>query len=174
MDRFQGERLPIGWPWRFLMVSFVIFLTSILIYLGLAFGYKPFLNRAIAEKDAQIMEQAASVKKEDQDKLIQVYSQMINIKSLLSGHIFPSGIFAMLEQKTHPKVYFTGADFKADEGSLELDGLTVSFSALSEQLEIFSKTAEIEKYTLRQAQQSGDLVQFQLALKLGKGVILPQ
>lgn len=173
MDRFQGERLPVGWPWRFLMVSFVIFLTSILVYLGLAFGYKPFLNSSIEKKDAEISQQAASVKKEDQDKLIQVYSQMINIKGLLDSHIFPSGIFTLLEQKTHPKVYFTGADFKSSEGELQLDGLAASFSVLSEQLEIFAKTPEIDRYTLRQSQQSGDLIQFQVLLKLGKGILLP-
>ncbi len=174
MDRFQGERLPVGWPWRFLMVSFVIFLTSILVYLGLAFGYKPFLNRAIKEKDAQIFEQASSLKKEDQEKLIQVYSQMINIKGLLDGHIFPSGIFSLLEQKTHPKVYFMGVDFKSSGRALELDGLAANFSVLSEQLEIFAKSPEIEKYTLRQSQQSGDLIQFQIALELSNGALLPK
>lgn len=173
MDRFQSERLPVGWPWRFLMFSFLTFLVSILVYIGLAFGYKPFLAGQIEKKDAEILAQAASISKENQEKLIQVYSQMINIRSLLDGHVFPAGVLTMLEQKTHPKVFFTSADLKSAERELELEGLAATFSALSEQLEIFSKTPNIEKYSLNNSQQSGDQVQFKITLKFGNGILNP-
>ncbi len=173
MDQFESERLPVGWPWRFFMVSFVIFLASILVYLGLAFGYEPFLDSQIQKVEDEINARAASVSKENQDKFIQVYSQMINIKSLLDAHIFPSSVLTLLEQKTHPRVYFIGANLKSAERELELDGSAANFSALAEQLEIFAQTKEIERYTLSQSQLTGDMVQFKVALKLSRNVLNP-
>lgn len=172
MNQFERESLPVGWPWRFFMVSFVIFLVSILSYLGLAFGYNPYLNSEIAKKDGEINQLSGAVSKENQDKFIQIYSQMINIKSLLDSHIFSSNVLSLLEQRTHPKVYFTGVNLKSPERELELDGIAASFSVLAEQLEIFAQTKDIEKYTLGQSQLNGDVVQFRITLKLNKSTLI--
>lgn len=172
MNQFEAENLPVGWPWRFFMVSFVIFLMAILVYLGLIFGYQPFLSNQIAQKDQEISQRAASVSKEDQDKFIQIYSKIINIKSLIDNHVFSANALSMLEKVTHPKVYFTGLSMKTMDREMELDGVAESFSAISEQLEIFAQTKGIERYSLTQSQLSGDVVQFKVSLKLSKDLLL--
>lgn len=171
MNQFEAENLPVGWPWRFFMVSFVIFLMSVLVYLGLVFGYEPFLTNQIAQKDKEIEQRAAMVSKEDQEKFIQIYSKVINIKSLIDSHLFSSNVLSLLEKVTHPKVYYTGLSMKMLDRELELDGVAGSFSALSEQLEAFAQTKGIERYSLTQSQLSGDTVQFKVSLKLSKDTL---
>lgn len=172
MNQFEAENLPVGWPWRFFMISFVIFLSSILIYLGLVFGYEPFLKNEIAKKDQAIAQSGAEVSKDDQDKFIQIYSKVINIKSLIDNHIFSSNALLFLQSVTHPKVYYTGLGMKVSDREIELDGVAASFSALSEQLEAFAQTKGIERYSLVQSQLNGDIVQFKVSLKLSKELLL--
>lgn len=172
MNQFEAENLPVGWPWRFFMVSFIIFLMSILVYLGLVFGYEPYLAGQIAQKDTEIEQRAATVSKEDQDRFIQIYSKVINIKSLIDNHLFSSNVLLMLEKATHPKIYYTGLSLKMLDRELELDGAAESFSALSEQLEAFAQTKGVERYSLTQSQLSGDTVQFKVSLKLSRDILL--
>ena len=172
MNQFESENLPVGWPWRFFMVSFVVFLSTILIYLGLVFGFEPFLSKQIEQKDQEIAQRGAAVSKEDQDKFIQIYSKVINIKSLVDNHIFSSNALLLLERVTHPRVYFTGMGMKVSDREVELDGVAGSFSALSEQLEAFAQTKGIERYSLTQSQLNGDLVQFKASLKLSKDILI--
>ncbi len=172
MDQFAPENLAVGWPWRFFTVSFVVFLASLLAYLGLVFGYEPFLTNQISAKDQEIAQRVASVPKADQDKFIQIYSQIINVKSLVDSHIFSSNALALLESATHPRVYFTSLNMKVSDRELDLDGVAESFPVLSEQLQIFAQTPGIENYSLIQSQLNGTAVQFKASLKLSKDLLL--
>lgn len=172
--QFGPERLSVGWPWRFFTASFAVFLISVLVYFGLVFGYGPFLEKRIAEKEQQIADSSAVISKEAQDKFSQLYSQIINLKSILDNHVFPSSVIALLERTTHPKVYFIGLNFKAQERELELDGIAANFNVLAEQLESYSQADGIEGYTLTQSQFSDNSVQFKAVLKLSKSLLVPE
>lgn len=148
------------------MVSFVIFLMSVLVYLGLVFGYEPYLSNQIAARDQEISQRSSTVSKADQDKFIQIYSKIINIKSLIDSHLFSASALSLLESLAHPQVYFTALTMKTADRQIDLDGVAASFSALSEQLEAFAQSASIESYSLSQSQLSGDTVQFKVSLKL--------
>ena len=171
MEQFEAERLPVGWPWRFFMFAFVVFLVSILVYLGLVFGYEPFLNNQVSAADQQIAQSAAAVPQADQQKFIQVYSQIINLKSLTANHIFASNALKLLETLADPQVYFTGATLKTDKQTLDLDGSAASFPVLAEQLESFAESKQIDQYTLVQSQLNGGEVQFKISLTLNKDLL---
>ena len=171
MNQFEAERLPVGWPWRFFMFAFIVFLASILVYLGLVFGYEPFLNNQINAVDQQISQASAVVPQADQNKFVQVYSQIINLQSLTANHVFASNSLKLLETVTDPQVYFTGATLKTDQRTLDLDGVAASFPVLAEQLEAFAESKQIDRYTLVQSQLNGGAVQFKVSLTLNTALL---
>ncbi|MBU1015338.1 hypothetical protein KKI17_02790 [Patescibacteria group bacterium] len=56
--------------------------------------------------------------------------------------------FAALESVTHHLVYFTGTDFRTEEGTFGLSGRTETFRTLREQLEIFRAALDISTVEL--------------------------
>ena len=166
LEQFEPERLPVGWPWRFFSVSLIIFSATLLLYLGLVFGYKPFLNSSIQKKDAEISKISQTVTKEDQEQFIKFYSQLANLKLLLDNHSVSSKVFPALEQMTNKKVFYKSANLKVPERELELDGVAESYGVLSEQLEAFNKSDGVERFILGQSQAGESGVQFKATLKL--------
>lgn len=153
------------------MIAFVIFLAAILSYFGIIFGYQPFLESGIREKDGEISKLADSVSKQEQEKFIQFYSQLVNLKVLLDNHANASKAFPFLERVTHQKVFYQNATLKVPERELELEGAAESYLALAEQLESFARSSEVERYLLTQSQLKENLAQFKVVLKLKDTVL---
>ena len=171
LNQFESEQLPVGWPWRLLSVSFIIFLVAILTYFGLAVGYSPYLNSRIEKKEAEIDQLAQSVSKEDRDKFIGFYSQLSNLKDLLDNHIFTSRIFPQLEKITNKKVYFIVANLKAQTNELELEGIADNYGILGEQLEAFNQLEGVSSYILNQSRVEEGAVRFKATLKLKNQIL---
>lgn len=170
-DQFEPEKLPVGWPWRLLSVALILFLGSIFVYFGLVFGYGPYLESQIKKADNEIQALTDTVSKEDQEKFIQFYSQLSNLKSLLDGHIFSSNIFPQLEKITNKKVYYSAVNIKIEGRVMELDGVADSYAVLGEQLEAFNQTKEISRYILNQSQAEEGVVRFKVTLYLNDSLI---
>ena len=135
LDQFEAERLPVGWPWRFFSVSLIIFLATLLTYLGLLFGSEPYLNSQLGKKEELINQLAEKISADDREKFTQFYSQLFNLKNLLDNHVKPSQIFALLEKTADKKVYYRSALIKIPEKELNLDGVADSYETLASQLE---------------------------------------
>ncbi|NCN53159.1 hypothetical protein GW950_01705 [Candidatus Wolfebacteria bacterium] len=170
-NQYESENLAVGWPWRLLSASFLLFLVSILTYFGLIVGYLPYLEKQIQEIDIEIGSLASSISKEDQQKFISFYSQLNNIKSLLDVHVLTSNVFPKLESVTNSQVYFTGATLKTDNHSLELSGVAEDYGVLGEQLEAFNQSPEISRYILTQSQIEDEIVRFHVTLVLDQELL---
>lgn len=166
LEQFEPENLSVGWPWRFFLTSFFIFLAAMLVYLGLVFGYEPYLQSQIEKQDQEINSLAQTVSKSDQDKFIQFYSQISNLKKLLENHILASKIFPFLEKNTNQKVYYKVFNLKVPEYELELEGVAESYAVLAEQLESFNQAQETGRYILNQSKFNGREVEFGASLEL--------
>jgi len=59
-----------------LIFTVVIFLIALLSYLGLAFGYKPYLQSSIAEVESELNSLSLQVESESQKKFIGVESHI--------------------------------------------------------------------------------------------------
>lgn len=171
LEQFEPENLPVGWPWRFFSVALIIFSSALLVYLGIIFGYQPYLRAQIQETDKQISQLLETVSKEDQENFTRFYSQLVNLKNLLDNHIESSKLFPFLEKITNKKVSYNNLNLRVPERELELEGLAESYAALGEQLESLSQSEEIERYLLNQSQLSGSLVQFKATLKLKSNLL---
>ena len=171
LNQFESEQLPSGWPSRFFSVSLVIFSAVFLGYLGLVFGYEPFLRSKIEDQDQAINQLVGAISKEEQEKFTNAYSKIINLKNLLDKHVKSSKIFPLLGQITNKKVVYTGANLKVPEKELELEGIADSYNSLAEQLESFNQTEAVSRYLLNQSQLTSGAVQFKATLKLKDTVL---
>ena len=82
LNQFEPEKLSVGWPWRLLSVSFIVFFIALLTYFGLVVGYEPYLNSRIEQKETEINNLAQTVSNEDRDKFIGFYSKLDNLKNI--------------------------------------------------------------------------------------------
>lgn len=170
-EQFRPEKPPVGAPTRLLTFAFLFFLIAILGYLGLEFGYKAFLNSRIEETEQQVQQLTTTVSKEDQDKFVVFYSQLVNFKKILDSHVSASKLFGLLERITNQKVFYNNLDLRVVNRDLILEGVASSYAVLSEQLAGFDREPSVESYTLNQSQFSEGRVQFRAALKLKESVL---
>lgn len=142
-EQFVAEKVPVGLPWRVLIFSFILFLTSLFIYFGFRFGYEPYLDDRVEVLDANLTELTRSVSLEDQGRLINFYSQLVNLKQVLNKHSFPSNIFTFLEKNTIAAVSFSEAELNIPQRTLYLEGLSRNLQSLAEQMTILERAPEV-------------------------------
>lgn len=169
-ERLGPDKLKSGWPWRFLIFSFLIALASVVVYLGLAFGYESFLQARIIQLDDDIEQLSQSIPQEQQDKLTDFYSQLANLQNVLNKHIFASNIFPLLERNTNHLVYFNIADLKMSDRHLVLEGEASSYQVFSQQLEAFNRMPSLQKVVVNESHAENGRVSFRLFLILKEEV----
>ena len=144
------SRSPVGtpgWSGKLLMFAATVFIGSIFAYLGLRFGYTPYLaNREDTLRlDLETMEQQVTVA--DRSKLIGFYSQLANLQDLLDNHVFATNVLDFLETNVHAKVYFTRFEMNGETGKVFLVGIADSVADVSEQVRIFETSGELTAAT---------------------------
>lgn len=150
-QRFVNEKIAIGWPWRFFVFSLLILVASLVVYYGLAFGYKKSLQVQINGIDEDINYLAESVPKEDQDRLLGFYSQLANLQNILNGHVLGSKLFTFLQNNTNQQVFYNSLDFKTNDRKLILEGITNSYQIFAQQLEAFNRLPEVERVVVNES-----------------------
>lgn len=142
-EEFLTEKLPVGWPWRLLLSAAFLFLFSIFIFVGLKFGYTSYLAGERKRVDGSIDQLAKQVTSEDKEKFVSFYSQIVNLKKALGGHLFSYNIFSFLEKNTVPSVMYTNASMEGESQTLTLDGTTPEFDAVAGQVTVFERQPEV-------------------------------
>ncbi len=144
----RGERLPVGWPWRLLTFTIIVFAIILSIYFGMILGYNPYLNLQIKNLDQKITELSQTIDETQQKTLIDFYSQLVNVQDLLNSHTICSRFFDFLEKNTHQNVYYLSLNLSLAEKNARIDGIVPNYNILAQQLELFRKAPEIERVFL--------------------------
>lgn len=165
-DGVKKETTEVGLPWRIFLFSLLIAVTSIVAYLGLEFGYKPYLNSRITNLEGSIDTLIKSIPKAEQDSFLAFYSQLANLQGLLSTHTSTAMLWPILESSTNTGVYYGFVDFRLKDRRLNLEGIAVSYEALSQQLEAFNQVKQIEQTVVNESQAVKEGVKFRLFLIL--------
>jgi len=160
------EILPSGAPRRFLTFSAFIFFLTILIYVGLSYGYKAFLNSEIEDIQTSIEDLRFEVPLEEQEELVVFFSQIGNIQGILDNHIITTNLFPALEKYTHSEVAYRSMEISTLENKVSLDGIAGSYEALVSQLAIYESAPEIERVILNNSQRSANAITFRVTLTM--------
>lgn len=145
----KGEEFRGLWPWRLLLVTGTVFFILVFIYFGMIFGYGPYLNSKINALDQKISDLNNQVTSEDTKNLVNLYSQLVNINTLIKFHPLPSKLFNFLETTLNSGVYLRGVDLVYSRYSLRIDGTAFDYLALSRQLAVWKKQPQIKLVSLQ-------------------------
>ncbi|MDD5098825.1 MAG: hypothetical protein PHP35_00570 [Candidatus Colwellbacteria bacterium] len=158
-----------GVPIRAMIFSGVIFALSLMVYGGLEFGYKTFLNASIKSLDDQIasLDRSAPAEESEQN-FIRFYSLATNIGKLLRGHVASSPVFSFLEERTLPDVVIETMRFTVPDGGILISGSASAYDRLSSQLAIYENSPEVNRAGLISSRYMDNAIRFESNLSFDK------
>ena len=164
----EPPRTP-GWAGQFLMFSGTLFFIAIFVYVGLVFGYRPYLVSEVRKLQDQINVFIEQIPAEEQGKIINFYSQLLNLRSLLSNHAVSSHFFGWVEDNTQANVYYDRFDLNLRTRELRLGGAGKSMEDLNQQFAIFSSRSEVERMNITSVAFSNNAWRFDMSLVFTPG-----
>ena len=173
VDRLSREPVQTpGWASQLLMFSGTVFFISLAIYVGLVFGYKPFLEKEVSRLDNQIKTFIQQIPPEEQNNLISFYSQTINLQNILGGHVISSQLFVWLEKKTETNIYYAKFNFVSPTKQLNLTGVSKTIDDFSKQALAFQNDPIVKRISINSFTVSpGGLWQFDITLFMADGYL---
>lgn len=126
----------------------IVFLVSLMVFLaalaaaGGVFLYQSYLTQAIVSKSESLDRARAAFEPAVIQELIRINDRMTYGGQVLTGHVSPSSLFALLEQATLQTVRFKSIEYALDETGraiISLDGEARSFSDVALQSDELGK-----------------------------------
>lgn len=148
MDSFKQEKLPSGWLSKFIRFSAGLLILVLVIYFALQYGYLRYLDKKVADIENKIQSLEKEIASQDREEVTVFYSQLINLRNLLSSHIYSSQILTRLELITHPLVSFSNFNYDYDERRIKMEGYAANLPTIAEQLFAFERTSEFEEINI--------------------------
>ena len=171
----QLNRVPTRTPGisgRILMMASMIFAISFDSYLGLEYGYKPYLTGQLDSLSKDIENFAKQIPPSEQIEIVNFYSQLSNLETLLSNHALPSLFFEWFEKNTQVNIFYQNFRFDITKSEIVLTGNARSIEDISEQLLILNQLPEVKKITLTNVSANPNkLWQFNLKVSINPKLI---
>ena len=157
VDRLSREPVHTpGWSGQLLMFASTIFFISVAVYLGLVFGYKPYLNSKIIALDDKIKQFTQEIPVSDQEQLASFYSQLSNLGGILQKHLISSPLFEWLEKHTDANVYYTRFSFSPGTNQLALTGTAKTTNDFIQQMQAFQGEPAVERINVNSLNASSN------------------
>jgi hypothetical protein len=131
-----------GWSSGILFFSGTLLGIMVAIYVGLAFGYKPYLTNSIARAKSQIGALSDSISSADQAELVTYYSQISNLHALIGSHVYFSRFLTWLEGNTEANVYYGSLSFTSKNQVL-LSVLARTQADVNQQIAVFESSPDV-------------------------------
>ena len=132
-----------GWSSGILLFSGTILVMILAIYVGLIFGYEPYLQGTIQQTQDQMNALSQSISSSDQAQLLTYYSQVVNLRSLVVNHVLFSQFLTWLEKNTEANIYYTNLDFTSGNNvSLTVFGKTQA--DVNQQIKLFESSPQVK------------------------------
>lgn len=166
IDQFRRDvpHTP-AWSGRLFMFSLTVCLAAIGIGLGLRFGYEPYLASRVASLDREMKTFTQEIPIESQETIVRFYSQLTNLRGLLSNRAETSRLLAFLEASTLPSVYYERAEWNGRTRELTLEGKARTVSDATAQVRAFQGAPGLERVDVKRvASDPSNLWGFQVAL----------
>ena len=151
----SGEQLSAGLPWRLSIFMMLIFAFSLFIYIGMDFGYRPYLESSVNKLNKDISSLNQSIDETQQKQIIGFYSQLVNIQNLLGIHkTITFQIFDFIEKNTYQNVKFDSLTVNAASGDIKIVGIAPNYETLIKELSLFKQAPNIERVILENSNMS--------------------
>lgn len=141
----RGPAAAQGTYKQLLLLSGSLLTISLILYFGMLLGYEPYLKNQISSLDSQIQEFAKKTPVAQQTELINFYSQLTNLKTLLSKHPSTLNLFTWLQKNSQANTYFTKFSFNGTTYQLALAGTSRTTEDAAAQMAIFESQPEVSR-----------------------------
>ncbi len=163
-----------GLPWRLFSFSLFLLIVACIAYLGLRFGYAPILDNRIQQLDGDLVSLSQEIPENERTGFIQLYSQIVNLQTVLGRHVMPSIVFSLIERNTHTAVSYSHFDLSVAENRLTLEGSARSYEVLAQQLAAWMNVREVEKSYVAESQLNEGRVRFRMVLQFSPSFLAPR
>lgn len=131
VESLKPKQLPPTWPKGLLTFALIIFLFAGGVWLGLDYWNKNKESQlTVLEDEFQNLRDSFALEQEQEVVLFE--KKLNNLSKLLTNHIYFSKVLNVLEQLTHPQIYYTNLDFSEEKNLLTIEGVAKNQRALSE------------------------------------------
>ena len=166
----ETAKLP-GWLNNLLFAFLIILLLSILSF----FILNSAVNRASNSLQDLTMNlnELRSLERSEAEREVLKYNNKIGyFFQLLDNHIRSSKLFDLIQQTTHPQVWFTKFNLKAAADKIILSGKTMNFANVGQQIVIFKEADWVSSTELQKIAISKEgNVDFELTISIKPGII---
>jgi hypothetical protein len=136
-----------GWGLGALLLSGGIFFLTLVIYVGLVFGYEPYLQSQLTSEKNQVNQLQNSISPSDQTQLIDFYSQIANLQSLLQNHALSSQLFTWLEKNTEANISYQSFSL-TQGGHVSLTATAATEADANQQIAIFEASPQVSAVSI--------------------------
>lgn len=107
-----------------------------------------------------------------ENKVLSFQRRVNDFDGVEEEHLFPAKLFSLLEENTHPNVMFDQFNLDSRKDKLVLNGKTLSFETLGQQLLIFKEADFVKEMVLDQATISKEgYIIFTISLTLDSKIL---
>lgn len=161
----QPSRYTTKGPWRILVLSLVLFGLSVLVFVGMEFGYTPYLSAQIDELDGELTSLNQTFQGEREEDVFNLFSQIYNVQSLFSQQSSLSPMISFLERTTHQLVTLEAVELVHKDGVMRIEGVAPSYDVLVSQLNILGSSEQIESVVLEDSTRNEGQTTFSIYIK---------
>jgi len=164
----RAPRSP-AWFGQLMMFAGTLFFIAAALYIGITFGYKPYLNNRVEALNERIATFAQQVPADEQEKIAGFYSQLVNLRTLLGKHVAMTEFFSWLERSTLPTIQITKASVNMNNRQGTITGVSRSVQDIAAQLAVLQADPGVERVDFKQVTNINTLWQFDMIVHFAPG-----
>ncbi|MDR3582171.1 MAG: hypothetical protein P4L67_02760 [Candidatus Pacebacteria bacterium] len=132
-----------GWAAGAMLFSVGVIALVAVIYLGMKFGYEPYLNNQISQAQDQVAKADQAVSVGDEQQIVGFYSQIANLKTALANHVYSSQFLSWLQNNTEANVYYQTLDLSSGN-RVSIKGVGKTEADVNQQIAIFESASVVK------------------------------
>jgi hypothetical protein len=131
-----------GWATGAVLFAGGVFLLVAVMYGGIKFAYEPYVNNQILQAKNKIANVDQSVSVNDEQQIVDFYSQIANLNTALTKHVYVSTFFGWLEKNTEANVYYQNLDLSSGD-RVGIKGIAKTEADVNQQIAIFEASPQV-------------------------------
>ena len=156
----RASRSP-AWFGQLIMFSVTLFILALVGYLGIVFGFRPYLESRVNTLDEEIQAFSQQVPADEQARIATFYSQIANLRTLLNKHTTTSAFLTWLERATVTRVQISKVNVNLNSRQIQITGLARTATDVAAQIVNFQNQPGVERVDFRNTSEAANgLIQF--------------
>lgn len=164
----RAPRSP-AWFGQLMAFSITLLALATVVYLGIIFGFRPYLDSRVVALDQEIQDFTRQVPEEEQQAIATFYSQLANIRTVLAKHTSTPDLLNWLERGTLQNVQLTKVSYNTSSRQIQISGIARSGTDVAAQVVSLQNLPGVERVDFRSSSQAGSNVIFDVLVTVEPG-----